>query len=993
MGASGATTGAQFSFQLLGPVRAQLDGRQIELGARQQRAMLTVLLLRGGRTVSSDELIDALWGELAPPQALGTIRTYASRLRNLLEPGRVARTPATVLVSSGGGYALRIPPEQVDAVVFQRRLAEAADAREAGDAETAHSRYAAALDLWHGAALAGLPGPYAERQRHRLSEARLVAQEGLFDCALALGRHTEAVPELSSLAAEHPLRERLRALLILALYRCGRQVDALAVHADTRRLLVAELGVEPGPELTGLHARVLAADPALAYAPPAGPDPAPAPAEPAGPGRPVAVPFQLPAGIPDFTGREELVQDVRAALTDTSGPAVMIAMLTGIGGVGKTTLAVHAAHAARPDFPDGQLYVDLQGAGPHPADSGSVLSHFLQALDVPEPDIPDGLGQRAALYRSVLADRRVLLLLDNARDAAQIRPLLPGTAGCAVLVTTRSRAITLGGARHFHVDVATAPEALSLLAAIVGAERVAAEPRAAAALVEACGHLPLAVRIVASRLASRPGWTIASLVTRLDDERRRLDELQAGDLTVEATFRLGYGHLADDQARAFRLLALAAAPDLSLSATAALLGCDEFTAEDLAEGLADAGMLESYATGRYRYHDLLRLYARRQAEQTDSGQERHAAVQRLLDHHLATVGNASRTLEPDHALQRHLHPVTLPGVPFADADGARQWLRHEHIPLASVLAQAVPGAPDGLRPAGDLLLTWSGLIEGPAHREELRRLSELTAGTAQARGEPRVEARARYTLGNLHYLTDVYDAAERELATALRLAEDSGDTLCRHLAANALGILHLATDRPTRALPLLELARSLCDGLDDKGSEARVLANTARVHLALDQPEQAERAAADAVRLAGATGNGPTIAMTLYQHGFVLRRTGAPALAADRLRDALGHFIAQHQRGWEGLAWARLAECRLDEQRDEDAVSCAEESLRIARDLGKSYCQGLAHAVLGQALPRLGRPERGHDHLREALAVFTRLGVPEAAPTRALLAAATTPAT
>ncbi|RLU83046.1 AfsR family transcriptional regulator [Streptomyces griseocarneus] len=985
MGDSGAESGTRLSFQLLGPVRAQLDGRQIELGARQQRAMLTVLLLRGGRTVSSDELIDALWGEEAPPQALGTIRTYASRLRGLLEPGRVARTPATVLVSSSGGYALHVPPQQVDAVVFQQRLAEAADAREAGDIELAHTRYAAALALWHGAALAGLPGPYAERQRHRLSEARLVAQEGLFDCALALGRHAEIIPELSSLAAEHPLRERLRALLILALYRCGRQVDALAAYTDTRRLLVAELGVEPGPELTELHARVLAADPGLAFVAAA----ASAEDGPRPPGRPTAVPFQLPAGIPDFTGREQLVQDVRAALTETSGPAVMIAMLTGIGGVGKTTLAVHAAHAARPDFPDGQLYVDLQGQGPHPADSGSVLSHFLQALDVPETDIPDDLGQRAALYRSVLADRRVLLLLDNARDAAQIRPLLPGTAGCAVLVTTRSRAITLGGARHFHVGVATAPEALSLLAAIVGPERVAAEPRAAAALAAACGHLPLAVRIVASRLAARPGWTIASLVTRLDDERRRLDELQAGDLTVEATFRLGYTHLADDQAKAFRLLALAAAPDLSLSAVAALLGCDEFTAEDLAEGLADAGMLESYATGRYRYHDLLRLYARRQAEQTDSLEERGAAVQRLLDHHLATVGNASRTLEPDHALQRHLHPVTVPGVPFADADDARQWLRHEHIPLASLLAQAVPGAPDALRPAGDLLLTWSGLIEGPAHREELRRLSELTADTAHARREPRVEARARYTLGNLHYLTDVYDAAERELTRALRLADEADDTLCRHLAANALGILHLATARPTEALPLLELARALCDGLDDKGSEARVLGNTARVHLALDQPAEAERAAADAVRLAEETGNGPTIAMTLYQHGYVLRRTGSPGPAADRMRGALGHFISQHQRGWEGLAWARLAECRLDEWRDEDAVSCAEEALRIARELGKSYCQGLAHAVLGQALARLGRPERGWTHLKEALALFERLGVPETAPTRALLDAAT----
>ncbi|MFF7725169.1 BTAD domain-containing putative transcriptional regulator [Streptomyces sp. NPDC008001] len=969
-------------FQLLGPVRALADGRPVDLGARQQRAMLAVLLLRGGATVSSDELIDALWGENAPPQALGTIRTYASRLRTLLEPGRAARTPATVLVSVAGGYALRVAPANVDALVFERLLAEATAAHTAGDTATAHDAYAAALDLWHGAALAGLPGPYCERQHDRLSEARLAAQEGLFDCALALGRHAEVVPELTSLTAEHPLRERLRAQLVLALYRCGRQVDALAAYADARRLLVGELGVEPGPELARLHARVLAGDPGLALPAPGSPD-APGPGEAR---RPAGAPFQLPAGIPDFTGREELVREVRGALTGAAGPAVMIAVLTGIGGVGKTTLAVHAAHLARPDFPDGQLYVDLRGTCADPAGSGSVLAHFLQALDVPESDIPDDLEQRAALYRSVLADRRVLLLLDNARDAAQLRPLLPGTAGCAVLVTTRSRAVTLGGARQFHIGVTTETEALSLLAAIAGEDRINAEPRAAKALAAACGHLPLAVRIVASRLASRPGWTVASLVARLDDERRRLDELQAGDLTVESTFRLGYTHLPPGQARAFRLLALADAPDLPLAAAAVLLGCDDFTAEDLAEGLADAGMLESYAPGRYRFHDLLRLYARRRAERTESPEERSGALARLLDHLLATVGNASRILEPDHALHRHLHPVTAPGLDFADADEARQWLRREHVTLAATLSQAVRQLPRALRPAGDLLLTWSGLIEGPAYRDELRRLSELTAVAAAEAGDRRVEARARYVLGNLHYLTDVYEHAERELSEALRLADAAGDPMCRHLAANTLGILCFATDRPARALPLLEQARMLCDVLGDRGSEARVLANTARVRLALARPREAERDAAEAVRIAGATGNGPTIALTLYQHGCVLHKTGRPDLAGRQLRDALGYFIEQQQRGWEGLAWARLAECRLAEWRDDDAVSCAEQSLHIARDLGKTYCQGLAHAVLGQARSRLGDPAHGREHLREALTLFERLGVPEAAWVRELLA-------
>ncbi|GFN06204.1 hypothetical protein Smic_47600 [Streptomyces microflavus] len=454
---------------------------------------------------------------------------------------------------------------------------------------------------------AGLgPGPYAENQRTRLEEWRLQLTEARLDLDLEVGSHAEAVSELTALTAAHPLRERLRELLMVALYRSGRQAEALAVYADTRRLLSEELGVDPRPELAQLQQRILRADEELAR-PADEPAPAAAPLKPA----------QLPATVPDFTGRDSFVRDLGAQLASAEGSVMAVSALAGIGGVGKTTLAVHVAHQARPHFPDGQLYVDLQGAGARAAEPETVLGSFLRALGTADSAIPDTLDERAALYRSTLDGRRILVLLDNAHDAAQIRPLLPGTPGCAALVTSRVRMVDLAGAHLVDLDVMSPDEALQLFTRIVGAERVGAEREAALDVVAACGFLPLAIRIAASRLAARRTWTVSVLAAKLADERRRLDELQAGDLAVKATFELGYGQLEPAQARAFRLLGLADGPDISLAAAAALLNLEPHTAEDLLEALVDTSLLESAAPGRYRYHDLVRLYARACAERDE----------------------------------------------------------------------------------------------------------------------------------------------------------------------------------------------------------------------------------------------------------------------------------------------------------------------------------------------------------------------------------------
>lgn len=603
-------------FAVLGPVQAWRDGTELDLGTPLQRSILAMLLLREGRAVTPAEMIDAIWGEDAPPRALGALRTYVSRLRSVLEPGRSPRTRPELLTSVGRGYALRLNDSTLDLVLFDRGVQEAETARRAGDVGGAAESLRASLALWAGEPLAGAVGPYAEHQRDRLVERRMSVLEVLMDLDLELGRHADVVSELIALTADHPLRERLRAQLMLAYYRCGRKAEALTAFADTRTALIEELGIDPGSDLTALHQRILIDDPSLAPASVTHPvRPAPAAPEPAAkaestelnqPGQheqhgthnapELPRPAQLPAAVNDFTGRRQIVARLRTLLSAESGSeGVPVAAISGIGGVGKTTLAVHVAHAMQDLFPDGQLYADLRGYGEEPTDPESVLAAFLRGLGLPADVIPDGLAERSALFRSLLAERQMLVLLDNARDAAQVRHLLPGSPGCAAIVTSRGKLADLAAARLIDLDVMEPDEALALFGTVAGTERVAAERAAAMDVVAACGFLPLAVRIVAARLAARPSWTVASLVPRLADERRRLDEMRVGNLAVEATFALGYGQLSPAQARAFRLLSLPGGPAISIGAASAVLALSPMDTEDILESLVDASLLEAPA--------------------------------------------------------------------------------------------------------------------------------------------------------------------------------------------------------------------------------------------------------------------------------------------------------------------------------------------------------------------------------------------------------------
>ncbi|TVL93732.1 BTAD domain-containing putative transcriptional regulator [Streptomyces sp. SAJ15] len=965
--------GQQFRFAVLGPVRAWRDGEALNLGSPQQRALLAALLLRRGRTATAPELVDALWADDPPQAAIAALRTYASRLRKAFGPD------AEVLVSEAGGYAIRAGTSALDTDIAEQLAAEADKARHSGDRARSRELINEALALWDGEPLAGLPGPYAETQRARLEEWHRSLIETRLDLDLEVGQHAEAVSELTALTAAYPLRERLRELLMLALYRSGRQAEALAVYADTRRLLGEELGVDPCPELSELHQRILQADADLAV-------PSTGAVERAGSAAPSFVrPAQLPARVADFTGRAAFVDELSEQLVTAEGRVMAVSAVAGIGGVGKTTLAVHVAHAARHHFPDGQLYVDLQGAGPASAEPEAVLGAFLRALGTPEAAIPDGVEERAALYRSTLDGRRVLALLDNARDAAQVRPLLPGTEGCAALVTSRTRMVGLEGAHLVDLDVMSPDEALMLFTRIVGEDRVAAERDAAMDVVAACGFLPLAIRIAASRLAARRTWTVTVLARKLADERRRLDELRAGDLAVKATFELGYGQLEPHQARAFRLLGLADGPDISLAAAAAVLDMDLDDTEELVESLVDTSLLESAAPGRYRFHDLVRLFARACAERDEQPPaERDAAMSRLLDFYLASATQVYAVERPGDRLVHHLSPTQRPGLAFTGKDAALDWLFAE---AECLLACAHQSTSNGmLRRAVDLLLAAKDLAESGASARRYEQAAARIRDVAQAARDPLPEARARTVLTYVHSVTGRLDQADVEAQHAMLLAVVTEDPLALGHAPIERGIIAIYQSRFQDAEAYVSKALTAFRADGNEPGEASALSNLSRAYVGMGRTQLGVELAEQALAIYRRLGVSLRLANGMYALGVALTRAGRLEEAHAHLTEALAIFHENRQPLWQGMSHYRLAEAQLAANRPARAAEHAEQAL-VLRGLGGEWRRGQFLTVLGRALDAMGQTDRARACWSEALAIYERLGTPaERDEVRVLLA-------
>jgi DNA-binding SARP family transcriptional activator len=790
---------SQLRVGVLGPVRAWLAGQELPAGPPRQQAVLGMLAMRANRVVSRDELVDAVWGQHAPASAEGGVHTYVAGLRRVLEPGRSRRGPSQVLASAAGGYVLRLDPGQVDAIVFERGLAAGRRLRGAADLSGAIAALDTALGEWHGSAFAGVPGPFASAERVRLAELRSAASEERAEVLLELGRHEQAVPELAALVAEHPLRERMRGLLMIALYRCGRQAEALQAFHDTRQVLADELGIDPGPELSRIHQQILSLDPTLEA--PGRPAPAPTAAPPpplppvGGPTPSDPVPAQLPLEAPGFSGRHAELERMLALIgagpgEEAAGPGpgsalgrdtVQIIAITGTAGVGKTSLANRFARQVAKRYPDGQLYVNLRGFDPSGSALGpeSALRFFLDSLGVQPQRMPVDADGRAALFRSMLDGKRVLVVLDNARDPDQVRPLLPGSPGSLVVVTSRSQLtglVVAEGATPLSLDVLTEDEAHELLGRRLGPDLVAAEPEAATELISLCARLPLALGVAAGRAAIRPGFSLAALAAELRDTRNRLEVLDAGDAAtdVRAVLSWSYEQLSPSAAGMFRMLGLHPGPDVSLAAAASLAGVSRSEANAALRELTRVHAVAEHVPGRFAFHDLLRAYAVDQAETMDSPADRRAAERRCEDHYLHTA-HAGALQSNSLRKPLDLDPPAPGVVPeeFSGRSPALAWFEAENPILVGLLNQAIADGND--RYAWQITWTLAPFFYRRGRWHECISLQRQALAAAQRLGDPVGLGHAHYELGRGLVITGDFAEAESHLSTALDIFGRLGD--------------------------------------------------------------------------------------------------------------------------------------------------------------------------------------------------------------------------
>ena len=981
-----ADHGGLLLVRLLGPVRAWQGNRELELGGPQRQVVLALLALRANQAVSRSELIDGIWGEDPPPSAVNALHVHVAGLRRALEPNRASRAPAKFLLASGPGYSLRLEHGQLDAQVFSRHLDAARASRAAGDLSAAVRSLDAALRIWQAAPLSGAPGPWAEIERVRLNEMRLTAIEERTDIMLMLGRASAAAAELAGLVREHPLREGLRGQLMLALYRCGRQADALAAYADGRRVLLEELGVEPSPGLRRLHGQILAAE-----APP-GP---PAAVNLAGPDQVWAVPAQLPGDVDAFTGRvgELAALDKLAAMIGPSGGAdqpcaglaAMVICVSGTAGVGKTALVVHWARRARGAFPDGQLHVNLRGYDPgRPVPAGDALAGFLRALGMPSQDIPRDLDERAAAYRTLLDGRRMLVVLDNASTVEQVRPLLPGSPSSLVLVTSRDSfagLVARHGARRLDLDTLPQQDAVALLRALIG-DRSEIQPDATAMLARQCARLPLALRVAAELAAASPAMTMAQLADELADEQRRLDLLDAGGdpgSAIRGVFSWSYGHLPDESARAFRLLGLSPGPDLDAHAAAALTGVLPAQASHTLELLARTHLIHRTRPGRYGRHDLLRAYAAGLAATGDAESERHAALTRLFDYYLASAAAAMDTLVPaERHLRPRFHGRGVPAPPTAvtaNPAAARAWLDTERTVLVAVSTHAsAHGWPaHATRLAGTLYR----YLETGGHYVDAITIHSTARHSARRTGDRAAEATALTNLGIVDWRQGRYRQAAGHHRRALRISREIGDRFGEATALNNLGVIYERQGRYRQAADHYRQTAILSADLDDRSGEARALANLGGTDCLQGLYRQAAGRLHRALVLFREIGDYQGEAAVLAGLGVVDGRQGRYDRATENYRQALRLAIQIGDRPGEVEAYNGAGAVLLAAGQPGQARAQHSAALALASRIGDKYEQARAHDGLAHTYRVTGDHGRARHHWEHALVLFTVLGAPE----------------
>jgi DNA-binding SARP family transcriptional activator len=918
---------------LLGPLLVRLGDVTLPVAPGKQRAILAALLLNADRVVSLDELTEVLWGSAPPPSARVSVQNHVMRLRKSLGAGARIRTHRN-------GYEIRVGAGELDVSRFEAHLAAARSAAAAGSWDTASEQAQAGLALWRGEPLADVESDLlAIRDIPRLAELRLQALEVRLDADVRLGRHAEVVTELQGLTSAHPLRERLHVLLMEALYQDGRQADALAAYARARRTLVDELGTEPGAGLRELQRQILDGDPIL--------DP-PLPRVPGAANSRPLVPRQLPAAVSGFTGRSSelaaLTRMLDESVADSPG-TVVISAIGGTAGVGKTALALHWAHRVAARFSDGQLYVNMRGFDPSavPLEPAQAVHGFLDALGVPPDRIPLQPEAQAGLYRSLLADRRMLIVLDNVRDEEQVKPLLPASPASLVIITSRNQLAGLAAAdraRLLSLDVLSQDEAMHMLTARIGTGRAAAEPEAAGEIAALCGRLPLALAVAAARAEARPDFPLAALAAELADRGGPLDALDAGDpaSSVKAVFSWSCRQLSGDAARMFRLLGLHPGPDISPAAAASLAAVDESRARRVLAELARAHLVAEHVPGRYALHDLLRAYARDEARNTDSESERAAAVGRILDHYLHTSRDAASMIVPS------VGPIPLPppgpGTSPEQFTGHRQamsWFEAEYHVVFAAMALA---ADSGLDSHAFLMSLAMHPFQATQRHDLQWSATKRMAVAAGIRAEAAVVASGASagTLGDYDWIPQYYENGVRVYR---QLGNPRGEALCLHALAAVAEFL----GQYAKALRYDEQAASLCSTVGDKPGETELLNAVGWYHALLgDYPEA--------------------------------RRLCRQALA---LNDRYG------SRHLEGDIWSRLGYTEHHAGDFGAAADCHERALRIFRTVGDRWGEAETLIALGDVRLAVGELLQAREDWQQALDILDELHHPYADEVRARL--------
>ncbi|MFD2420593.1 AfsR/SARP family transcriptional regulator [Amycolatopsis pigmentata] len=918
-------------FRILGPLEVVSAEGRVELGGPKPRVALALLLAHAGTVVPAERLIAAMWPDRAPSSAAKNLQTYIWSLRRAFaqaddDPRIVARS---------GGYVITPGPGELDLTVFATLAGEGRRLL-ATDPAQASAKLRAALALWRGPALMDFHVPELEIEASRLAEQHRTVLEARFEADLALGRHAELVPELAASVAEHPARERLRRLLMLALYRCGRQADALATFAEARRYLVGELGVEPGRELRELHQRILAADNGLDLR---GEIPR------------AVVPAELPHTITGFAGREAELE----RLEEITRKATVV-VIEGVGGVGKTALAVRFAHRIAGGFADGQLAVNLRGFDPGqpPVEPEEALRSLLRGLGADPRSLPSEAADLARLFRSRCAGRKLLILLDNAASAEQVRPLLPGEPHCRVVVTSRHRLgglVTREGAARLTLDVLGETEATEVLAHVVGAERVRAEPVAAAEIARLCDGLPLALRIAADRAGMVPGAPLTSLAARLAAERERLDLLAVpGDDTtaVRSAFSLSYRALDDEAARLFRLLSLHPGEGIGEGAAAALGGMPVARVRRLLDVLAGAHLLEYAALDRVRFHDLIRLHAAELSASTDSEAERAAARQRVAEWYLHTVDNAGRLLIPARVRPELTVPEGCEPLTPRTHREALSWFDAEEANLAALIRETVRALPSVAWKVP--LAAWDFYYLRRPWAPDLPELHRLGLDAAREIGDTHAQAWVLTSLGYLPWALRHPDEAIPFLLEARELWEAGGPSRGQGAAFIALGICYRAQGRFGEANACCERAVEIFHALGDRHGEGFALTGVGAGFLGDKRYDEAVVHLERAVKMFEHDSDVWGQAVALTDAGNAYRNLGRTTEALDCLGRALDMHRAIGDRKREAVVLRLLGETRVAAGEPGPARGLFEQALQIYEDISDPH----AHAVaaLLAALPR-----------------------------------------